>query len=145
MTLDNLSRLWISLVLVWLGLCGMVPTASQGGLFGSLERRYGPTAPSGYYVRLAPSAITMPHTQQPQLTVTVEDATGQPVDEVLVNFVPSAGQITTATSRTRGGVVTGTYRAPMGSDSPRTTFVIVTVEDVEITVFIDIVPAVFGR
>jgi hypothetical protein len=87
----------------------------------------------------------MIHTQRPSLTVTVEDAAGQPVDDVLVRFAPSEGSIATGTSQTRGGTVTGLYTAPTGSDSPRTAFVIVTVEDTEVTVFIDIVPAVFGR
>jgi hypothetical protein len=75
----------------------------------------------------------------------VEDAAGQPTDDVLVRFVPSEGTLTTETSRTRGGTVTGTFAVATGSDSPRTAFVIVTVEDVEVTVFIDIVPAVVGR
>jgi hypothetical protein len=87
----------------------------------------------------------MSHTQRPSLTVTVEDASGQFAEDVLVRFLPSEGTITTGTSRTRGGTVTGMYTASTGSDSPRTAFVIVTVEDVEVTVFIDIVPAVFGR
>jgi hypothetical protein len=85
------------------------------------------------------------HTQRPSLTVTVEDASGQPADDVLVRFAPSEGTITTGTSHTRGGTVTGLYTVATGSDNPRTAFVIVTVEDVEVTVFIDIVPAVFGR
>jgi hypothetical protein len=41
--------------------------------------------------------------------------------------------------------VTGIYTVTTGSDNPRSAFVVVTVEDVEVTVFIDIVPAVFGR
>jgi hypothetical protein len=80
-----------------------------------------------------------------QLTVAVDDAAGQPVDDVLVTFAPSEGTVTTGSSQTRGGTVVGTFRAAPGSDSPRTAFVVVTVEDVEVTVFIDIVPAVFGR
>ena len=126
-------------VVLGYGLCGAVLPSSQAA------RRYGPTSPSGYYVRLEPSAITMSHTQHPQVTVTVHDASNQPVDDVFVGFTPSEGSITTGTSRTRGGTVTGTFRAATGSDSPRTAFVVVTVEDVDITVFIDIVPAVFGR
>jgi hypothetical protein len=39
----------------------------------------------------------------------------------------------------------GTYVAASGSDSPRTAFLVAAVEDVEVTIFIDIVPAVFGR
>ena len=108
-------------------------------------RRYGPTMPSAHYVRVTPSSLYMTHTQRPSLTVTVEDASGQPADDVLVRFAPSEGSITTGTSHTRGGTVTGMYTATTGSDSPHTAFVIVTVEDVEVTVFIDIVPVVFGR
>jgi hypothetical protein len=87
----------------------------------------------------------MPHTQHPRVTVTVENAVGQPVDDVLVGFTPSEGRLITDTSRTRGGVVTGTFTAASGSDNPRTAFIIVTVEDIKVTLFIDIVPAVFGR
>ena len=101
--------------------------------------------PSAHYVRVTPSSLYMSHTQRPSFTVTVEDASGQPADDVLVRFAPSEGTITTGTSHTRGGTVTGMYTVTTGSDSPRTVFVIVTVEDVEVTVFIDIVPVVFGR
>jgi hypothetical protein len=87
----------------------------------------------------------MSHSQRPRLTVMVEDTSGQPIDDVLVNFTPSGGHITTGTSHTRGGTVTVTFIATTGSDSPRTAFVIVTVENVEVTIFIDIVPAVVGR
>jgi hypothetical protein len=87
----------------------------------------------------------MAHTQRPSLTVRVENAAGEPTDEILVRFVPSEGTITTGTSHTRGGTVSGMFTAATGSDGPRTAVVIVAVEDVEVTVFIDIVPAVFGR
>jgi hypothetical protein len=153
MTLANrthhtrVSRLLLAVLLLWLGGAAswLVLTDSRGGLISGLERRYGPTTPSGYYVRLEPSGITMAHTQRPRVTVTVEDAAGQPVEGVQVRFTASEGNVTTDTSHTRNGVVTGTFAAATGSDSPRTAFVIVTVEDVDITVFIDIVPAVFGR
>jgi hypothetical protein len=39
----------------------------------------------------------------------------------------------------------GTFVAAPSSDSPRTAFLVAAVEDVEVTVFIDIVPAVYGR
>jgi hypothetical protein len=87
----------------------------------------------------------MAHTQHPQITVAVENAAGQPVDDVLVTFTPSEGTLTTSSSRTRGGTVVGTFTAAEGSDSPRTAYLVVTVEDVNVTIFIDIVPAVFGR
>jgi hypothetical protein len=87
----------------------------------------------------------MAHSQRPRLTVTVEDAGGQPVDNVAVSFAPSEGTLTTGASATRGGEVTGTFIVATGSDNPRTAFVVITVENVEVTVFIDIVPAVFGR
>jgi hypothetical protein len=41
--------------------------------------------------------------------------------------------------------VTATFIPATGSDNPRRAFIVVTVEDLDITVFIDIVPAVFGR
>jgi hypothetical protein len=139
MTLAKPSRLSVlSLVAALVcGTCGLV--------FAATGHRYGPTTPSGHYVRVTPSSLTMSHTQRPSLTVKVENAAGQPTDEVLVRFVPSEGTVTTGTSHTRGGTVSGTFTAATGSDSPRTAFVIVAVEDVEVTVFIDIVPAVFGR
>jgi len=83
--------------------------------------------------------------QNPQITVAVETAAEQPVDEVLVTFTPSEGTLTTGSSRTRGGTVVGTFTAAPGSDSPRTASLVVAVENTEVTVFIDIVPAVFGR
>ena len=147
MTLANPSRLsgpgFLLCLACWV--LWLTPDLSHGGLLRDAGHRSGPTTPSGYYVRVKPSALTMAHTQQPPVVVTVEDATGQLVDDVLVRFVPSEGAIVTETSHTRGGTVTGTFAAAAGSDSPRTAFVIVTVENVEVTVFIDIVPAVFGR
>ena len=89
--------------------------------------------------------MTMAHTQRPQITVEVENAAGQPVDDVLVTFTLSEGTFTTGSSRTRGGTVVGTFAAAPGSDSPRTAFLVATVEDVEVTIFIDMVPAVVGR
>jgi hypothetical protein len=87
----------------------------------------------------------MAYIQRPQITVAVDNASGQPVDDVLVTFIPSEGAFTTASSRTRGGTVVGTFTAASGSDNPRTAFLVATVEDVEVTIFIDIVPAVFSR
>jgi hypothetical protein len=87
----------------------------------------------------------MSHSQRSQITVRVEDGTGQPVDDVLVSFLPSEGAVTTGPSQTRGGTVTGTFTVATGSDNPRTAFIVVRVENIATTVFIDIVPAVFGR
>jgi hypothetical protein len=120
-------------------------STSQGRGSQIAGHRYGPTTPGGYYVRVEPRTVTMVHTQRPQLTVAVENAAGQPVEDVLVTFTPSEGTFTTGSSRTRGGTVVGTFVAAPGSDSPRTAFLVATVENVEVTVFIDIVPAVFGR
>jgi hypothetical protein len=148
MTLANASRLVGVGVLACLvyGTWWLAFAAGRvEGQSGVTGRRYGPTTPSAHYVRVIPSSLYMSHTQRPSLTVTVEDGSGQPADDVLVRFAPSEGSITTGTSHTRGGTVTGMYTVTTGSDSPRTAFVIVTVEDVEVTVFIDIVPAVFGR
>jgi hypothetical protein len=87
----------------------------------------------------------MSHAQRLPVQVRVDNASGQPVDGVLVHFQPSEGTVSTGSSLTRGGMVTGTFIAAAGSDMPRSVFIIVTVEDVDITVFVDIVPAVFGR
>ena len=127
--------------LVW----GMCLGAAQSRMAQDAGRKYGPSAPGGYFVRVAPRTVTMSQPQRPQLAVSVENATGQPVDDVLVTFAPSEGEVTAGSSRTRGGAVTGTFVAASGSDSPRTASLVVTVENIAITVFIDIVPAVFGR
>lgn len=124
---------------------GVALGASQGRGPQLSGHRYGPTTPGGYYVRVEPRAVTMAHTQRPQITVAVENAAGQPAEDVLVTFTPSEGTCTTGSSRTRGGTVVGTFAAASGSDSPRTAFLVAAVENVEVTVFIDIVPAVFGR
>ena len=139
--------LFVAGMLVCLGgLAGSIAfSASQGRGSQIAGHRYGPTTPGGYYVRVEPRAVTMAHTQRPQLTVAVENAAGQPLEDVLVTFTPSEGTFTTSSSRTRGGTVVGTFIAAPGSDSPRTAFLVAAVEDVEVTVFIEIVPAVFGR
>lgn len=89
--------------------------------------------------------MAIAYMQRPQITVAVANAAGQPVEDVLVTFTPSEGAFTTASSRTRGGTVVGTFTAGAGSDSPRTAYLVATVEDVAVTIFIDIVPAVFQR
>lgn len=128
--------------LVWLCCLGFAQTRPDPSAAG---RSYGPTTPGGYYVRVAPSLLTMSHSQQHRLRVMVEDAAGRPVDGVLVTFAPSEGTVVTTTSRTRGGVVAAMYTPGTGGDRPRTAFMTITVEDLDVTVFIDIVPAVFGR
>ena len=101
---------------------------------------------SGYRLRVDPGMLTMRHTERPRLTVAVEDASGQPVDEVQVDFIVSEGALTPdGASRTRGGRVTGTFTPAFGGDSPRRAFVVVSAAGHEVTVFIDIVPAVYGR
>jgi len=134
----------VLLCLGWLA-WSVAPGASQGPRPQLSGHRYGPTTPSGYYVRVQPRAVTMAHTQRPQVTVAVENAAGQPVEDVLVTFTPSEGTFTTSSSQTHGGTVVGTFVAASGSDSPRTASLVAAVEDVEVTIFIDIVPAVFGR
>ena len=147
MTSAKSLLLFVASMLICLGWLAWSSTLSAGQGRGSqiAGHRYGPTTPGGYYVRVDPRAVTMAHTQRPQLTVAVENAAGQPVEDVLVTFTPSEGTFTTSSSRTRGGTVVGTFVAAPGSDSPRTAFLVAAVEDVEVTVFIDIVPAVFGR
>jgi hypothetical protein len=119
--------------------------ACHAGLFSSQAHYYGPTTPSGYRVRVEPQAVTLSHSQRQPIHVMVENEAGQPVDGVAVRFRASEGSVATDSHETQGGTVTGTFAAATGSDQPRTVFVVVTVENVKVTVFIDIVPAVFGR
>jgi hypothetical protein len=123
----------------------LLPALSHAGLFSSQARYYGPTTPSGYRVRVEPQAVTLSHSQRQPIHVTVENEAGQPVDGIPVQFRASEGNVTTDNYETQGGTVIGTFAAATGSDQPRTVFVVVTVENVKVTVFIDIVPAVFGR
>jgi len=123
----------------------LLPALSHAGLFSPRAHYYGPTTPSGYRVRVEPQAVTLSHSQHQPIHVTVENEAGQPIDGVAVRFRASEGSVATDSPETQGGTVTGTFAAATGSDQPRTVFVVVTVENVKVTVFIDIVPAVFGR
>lgn len=109
------------------------------------QRRYGPSTPGGYYVRLDPAMLHLAHYLSASLTVTVEDAAGKPADDVLVRFTHAQGEVKTASDLTQNGKVVATYLPPPGSDAFHSDFVIVSVEDVKVPVFIDIVPAVYGR
>lgn len=101
---------------------------------------------SDYRLRVEPGLLTMRHTERPRLTVAVEDAAGQPVEDVQVDFTVSEGVVTPdGSSRTQGGRVTGTFTPAFGGDNPRRAFVVVSAAGHEVTVFIDIVPAVYGR
>ena len=100
---------------------------------------------SGYRLRVEPGMLTMRHTERPRLIVAVEDALGRPVDDVQVAFTASEGAVTPdGSSRTRDGRVAGTFTPAFGDD-PRRAFVVVSAAGHEVTVFIDIVPAVHGR
>jgi hypothetical protein len=126
---------------------GLAPAWGQAGLLSSERRGYGPTEPHGYMVRIDPQMATLTHSQRQDIQVMVENAQGKPADGVEVHFRPSEGKVTSKprNGKTRDGVVQGTFVPAVGSDQPRTAYVIVTVENVEVTLFIDIVPAVFGR
>lgn len=130
--------------LVGLMLC-WPPALSHAGLFTRQSRPYGPTVPNGYTIRVDPQAVTLAHSQKQPIQVTVKDEAGQLVDGVTVHFRTSEGAIEPTTHTTQGGMVTGTFATANRGDDPRTAFIVVTVENVEVTVFIDIVPAVFGR
>ena len=124
----------------------LLSACGHAGLFSFQARRLGPSQPSGYHVRVEPSTtVTLSHSKRQPIVVTVESEAGQPIDGVTVQFRASEGSVATDTHETQEGKVTGTFAAGTGSDQPRTAFVVVTVEDVKFTVFIDIVPAVFGR
>ena len=107
---------------------------------------YGQDGGHEYRLRVEPGMLTMRHTERPRLTVAVEDASGQPVDDVQVDFTASEGAVTPdGSSRTQDGRVIGTFTPAFGGDDPRRAFVVVSAAGREVTVFIDIVPAVHGR
>jgi hypothetical protein len=107
---------------------------------------YGQDGDYGYRLRVEPGMMTMRHTERLRLTVAVEDASGQPVDDVQVDFTVSEGALTPdGSSRTQDGRVTRTFIPAFGGDNPRRAFVVVSAAGHEVTVFIDIVPAVYGR
>lgn len=87
----------------------------------------------------------MAHSQRRAIEVYVETPDGVPADGVAVRFRSSEGKVTQDQNETRDGLAAGEFEVSPGSDQPRTAFIVVSVENVDITVFIDIVPAVFGR
>lgn len=139
----------VNLLILWIGLvCSMItlaPPPSHSGPFSLQERQYGPTTPGGYAVRVLTHATTMAHSQRRAIEVYVETPDGKPADGVAVRFRPSEGKVTQTHQETRNGLAAGEFEVAPGSDQPRTAFIVVSVENVDITVFIDIVPAVFGR
>ncbi len=136
-------------IILCLGLvCSVVsftPQLSHSGPFSPQGRRYGPTTPGGYAVRVLPHARTMAHSQRRAIEVYVETPDGKPADGVAVQFRPSEGKVKQDHNETRNGLAAGEFEVSSGSDQPRTAFIVVSVENIDITVFIDIVPAVFGR
>ena len=125
----------------------LTPLPNQAGLLSSSSQGYGPTEPSGYVVHIEPQTVTLAHSQRQVIRVAVKNAQGKPAEGVEVQFRASEGTVTPkpGSSKTRDGIVQGMFAAAIGGDEPRTAYVIVTVENIEVTVFIDIVPAVFGR
>ena len=80
---------------------------------------YGQDGGPEYRLRVEPGMMTMRHTERPRLTVAVEDASGQPVDDVRVDFTVSEGVVTPdGSSRTQDGRVTGTFTPAFGGDDP---------------------------
>lgn len=126
-------------------LIGLTPGPSHGGPFTSQGRQYGPTTPGGYAVRVSPHVATMAHSQRRAIEVYVETSDGKPADGVAVRFQPSEGVVTQDHSETQDGLAAAQFEVSPGSDQPRTATIVVSVENIDITVFIDIVPAVFGR
>ena len=111
-----------------------------------LSLAYGQDGGQGYRLRVEPGTLTMRHTERPRLIVTVEDAAGRPVDDVKVDFTVSEGVLTPdGSSHTQDGRVTAVFTPAYGGDNPRRAFVVVAAAGVDVTVFIDIVPAIHGR
>ena len=116
------------------------------GCLAFLTLAHGQDGDEGYRLRVEPGTLTMRHTERPRLIVSVEDAAGRPVDDVKVDFTVSEGVLTPdGTGRTQNGRVTATFTPSVGADNPRRAFVVVAAGGVDVTVFIDIVPAVHGR
>ncbi len=149
MTSVSHRHIQICLIISCIGLAcsfiGLTPSPSHGGLFSAQARRYGPTTPGGYVVQVSPHATTMAHSQRRAIEVYVETPDGKPADGVAIRFRPSEGVVTQDHRETRDGLAAGQFEVSPGSDQPRTATIVVSVENVDITVFIDIVPAVFGR
>ena len=124
-------------------LCGL--TAGLGILV-FLTLAHGQDGDPGYRLRVEPGTLTMRHTERPRFIVSVEDASGRPVDDVKVDFTVSEGVLMPdGSSRTQNGRVTATFTPASGADNPRRAFVVVAAGGVDVTVFIDIVPAIHGR
>lgn len=87
----------------------------------------------------------MAHSQSLAIEVYVETSDGKPADGVAVRFQPSEGIVKQKHPETRNGRTTGQFTVSPGSDQPRTATIVISVENIDITEFIDIVPAVFGR
>ncbi len=127
------------------GLMGLTPSPSHSGPLSSQGRQYGPTTPGGYAVWVSPHTTSMAHAQRRNIEVYVETPDGKPAAGVAVRFRPSEGVVEQNHSETRKGWATAQFEVSPGGDQPRTATIVVSVENVDITVFIDIVPAIFGR
>jgi len=111
-----------------------------------LSPAHGQDGGAAYRLRVEPDTLTMRHTERPRLVVSVEDASGRPVDGVQVDFTASEGDLAPdGSGRTRNGRVTATFTPASGADNPRRAFVVVAAGGADVTVFIDIVPAIHGR
>ena len=116
------------------------------GCLALASMAYGQDDGAGFRLRVEPGTLTIRHTERPRLLVSVEDASGQPIDDVQVDFTVSEGVLTPdGSSRTRNGQVTATFAPASGADNPRRAFVVVAAGGLDVTVFIDIVPAIHGR
>ena len=116
------------------------------GCLAFLTMAHGQDSGPGYRLRVEPGTLTMRHTERPRFIVSVEDDSGRPVDDVKVDFTVSEGVLTPdGSSRTQNGRVTATFIPAFGADNPRRAFVVVAAGGLDVTVFIDIVPAIHGR
>ena len=80
----------------------------------------------------------MAHSQRRAIEVFVETPDGQPANGVPVRFQPSEGVVTQAHNETHNGLVAGQFEVSPGSDQPRTATILVSVENVDITVISDV-------
>jgi Big-like domain-containing protein len=125
----------------WLLLCLMVVCSSMA--CAPQPKLAGPTAPSGYFfVMRAPDIKTERLPASAELTVRVQDAQGQPVDGVPVQFqvAPTGeriGSVSPERAMTNSGTARGVFQAQSAGRAPVRVRVENTTQEAVITVTVE--------